>query len=457
MQPTSSKKEIWTMGSYSLLTLSIMVGFMYINAFGTEVLLIPPATLATALLVGRVIDFVVSLFAGAIIEKVKISNKGKNQSWLYVGRWILVITIMGEVVNTSAAPMIVRLAVLTISYAILNSLMNIIQTAYYGLVAVVGGANPANRGAMMVNMSRQSTVVTMVTSFIPFLATNLPFGSWNYFVIAVIFMLPMPWALGKIADCAEGKDMPVDTNSTGAGGVGVKDMVNTVAQNPQLLVLFLAFTILYIGQFTYQANTAYYWMYVAGNFSLMTVASLVSAVVGFVAAIVMPPIGAKLGKKNATSFGFLVFGIGLIVVSYIARINWIWNVIGMAVTMFATYTYMPYVATLFLDCGEYYLWKTGKDTRAIAAGIASPPMKIGMALGGSLGGYLLASTGFVAGGAFDVTKEWIGKFMNVTFMIPGFIYIAAGLVMLFLYKITDADAAKYAQENAERAAQAAQQ
>ena len=36
MQPTSSKKEIWTMGTYSLLTLSIMVGFMYLNTFATE-------------------------------------------------------------------------------------------------------------------------------------------------------------------------------------------------------------------------------------------------------------------------------------------------------------------------------------------------------------------------------------------------------------------------------------
>ena len=41
MQVTSSKKEIWTVGSYSLLTLSIMVGYMYLNTFATEVLLIP--------------------------------------------------------------------------------------------------------------------------------------------------------------------------------------------------------------------------------------------------------------------------------------------------------------------------------------------------------------------------------------------------------------------------------
>lgn len=75
MQPTSSKKEIWTMGAYSLLTLSIMVGFMYLNTFATEVLKIPAATLATALLIAKVCDFVVSLFCGVIIEKSSWAKK----------------------------------------------------------------------------------------------------------------------------------------------------------------------------------------------------------------------------------------------------------------------------------------------------------------------------------------------------------------------------------------------
>ena len=79
MNVTSSKKEIWTIGSYSLLTLAIMVGFMYLNTFATEVLLVPAGALATALLIAKTIDFIVSLFAGAIIEKVKIGKKGKNQ------------------------------------------------------------------------------------------------------------------------------------------------------------------------------------------------------------------------------------------------------------------------------------------------------------------------------------------------------------------------------------------
>ncbi len=306
MGVTSSKKEIWTMGTYSLLTLSIMVGFMYLNTFATEVLLIPATTLATALLVAKVCDFCVSLFAGMIIEKVKISDKGKNQSWLYMGRWVLAITIMLEVCNTTMAPVVVRVAVLAVSYTILNCLMNVIQTAYYGVLAAVAGPNPANRNAMTVNMTRQMTVVTLICSSIPTLVTVLPFGSWNYFVVAVVFMLPMPWALGNIAKAADGKDAPVDKNATGANQVSVGDMVNTMFKNPQLMVLFLAQTVLYVGQYIYQANYTYYFIYVVGDFTKLSVASFCSAIVGLIAAMIMPKVGAKMGKKRSC-----VFGIGL--------------------------------------------------------------------------------------------------------------------------------------------------
>lgn len=453
MEITSSKKEIWTMGSYSLLTLAIMVGFMYLNTFATEVLVIPAGTLAVALGVAKLLDFCFSLFAGAIIEKVKIGKTGKNQSWLYLGRWILAVSIMAEVCNTSAAPLIVRVAVLSVSYTVLNCLMNILQTAYYGVLAAVAGPNMANRNAMTINMTRQSTVITIICSFIPTFVTVLPFGNWNYFIVAFVFMLPMPFALGAIAKCADGKDVPVGATGS-VNQVGIGDMFGTLLKNPQMLVLFLVFTILYIAQFTYQANYTYYFIYVVGDFTKMTLATLINAFVGFLAAMVMPKLGAKLGKKMSCVFGFLMMSVALILVSFFGAPNGIPNltayIIIMSLLMAGTYTWMPYMVVLFLDAGEYFLYKTGKDTRAIAAGLASPPMKIGMTVGNTLGLALLSAIGFVSGGAFEISVTWIANFMRVTFMLPGLIYLAAAIIMLLFYKISDKDAAMYAQANAEK-------
>ena len=428
MQPTSSKKEIWTMGTYSLLTLSIMVGFMYLNTFATEVLKIPAATLATALLIAKILDFIVSLFCGVIVEKVKLGKKGKNQSWLYYGRWILAVSIMLEVANTSTAPMIVRVVVLGVSYAVLNCLMNIIQTSYYGIVAVVAGPNPANRNAMTINMIRQNTVVMLICSFIPTLVTKLPFGSWNYFIVALVFMLPMPWALGNISR------------------VSIKDMLESLFKNPQLLALFISFTVLQIGMFMYQANYTYYWLYVIGDFTKLTLATLAASLVGVVAAMFMPKIGTKIGKKWSCVAGFTLFGLGLVGVNLMGAQHWVWYIIFMSFGTCGTYIYSSFQVTMYLDCGEWYLNKTGKDMRTIAIGLASPPMKIGMALGGTIGLYLLGATGYVAG--FTPDEAWVKSFMFICWIVPAIIYFAAAAIMAFFYKITDAEAARCAQENA---------
>lgn len=453
MEVTSTKKEIWTMGSYSLLTLAIMVGFMYINTFATEVLLIPVETVALSLGVAKFIDFCFSLFAGAIIEKVKIGKTGKNQSWLYLGRWILAVAIMLEVCNTSSAPLVVRVAVLAVSYTILNCLMNIIQTAYYGVVAAVAGSNMANRNAMTINMTRQSTIITVICAFIPALVTKCPFGNWNYFVVALIFMIPMPIALGKIAKCADGKDVPVGATEN-VHQVSAGDMIGTIFKNPQMLVLFIVFSVYYTGQYLYQANYTYYFIYIMGDFGLLTVVTLINAGLGVVAAAVMPKLSKKVGKKMAFVIGFSISGIGLLITSLLGAMNGhgtlIGYIVGMSIMLFGTYTWMPFMVIVFLDAGEYYLYKTGKDTRAIAAGLASPPMKIGMTLGNTVGLMLLGATGFVSGGGFDVTPQWISSYMRVTFMLPAIIFFASAIIMLIFYKITDADAAKYAKENMEK-------
>ena len=441
-QVTSSKKEIWTMGSYSLLTLSIMIGFMYLNQFCTEVLKTPPEALAVALGIGKAIDFIVSLFAGAIIEKVKLGNKGKNQEWLNKGRFILAVAIAFEVFPTPG-PVFLKLLVVTVAYAILNSLMNILQTAYYGVVAAVAGPNPANRQAMNVMMSRQATVVTLITSFIPMLVTKLAFGQWNYFVVGVVFMIPMVFALGAIAKCADGKDVPV-----GAAGeahqVTVADMFRAMVENKFLLALFIVHTVQYIGQFIFQGLNAYYWIYVVGDFSMMTYSNLVGGVAGFVAAMIVPGFASKLGKRKAVTIGYFILPVIYICMGLMGR-NWMGMMVITGLSFFGVYMYMPFLMLLYMDAAEWHFNKTGKDTRGIAVGLASPPMKIGMLLGGTIGLSLLGKIGLPAPGA--VTDAWVSSFMKITYWVPAGFYLCMAILFMLFYRLSDEEAARCAQEN----------
>ena len=443
-QVTNTKKEIWTIALYSLNTLAIMVGFMYLNTFATEVLKVPATSLATALLIAKTIDFMVSLFSGAIIEKVKLlPGKGKNQQWLLVGRWILAVCIAVEVFPTQG-PVWLRLLVMSVAYTILNSLMNILQTAYYGVMGVVAGPNPANRQAMTVNMTRLSTVIALITAFIPTLVTKLPYGRWNYFVVAVAFMLPMPFAFGAIGRLADGKDLPV-----GEGGavrqISPKDMISALTENKYLLALFVTNTVLNIGTYITSGIGSYYWIYVAGNFSLMTVASLVGSIAGFFAAMVMPKLGQKLGKRKAITIGYFIGPCVNLLVGIFGRFSWYYVIAGRVLSTFIMYSYSPFVMLMYMDAGEWHFNKTGKDTRGIVMGLASPPMKIGMAVGGTIGLWLLAGTGYQAG--FVPTPEWVSSYMLAAYIIPACVALVAACIFLIFYRLSDEEATRCAQEN----------
>ncbi|KPU42815.1 putative symporter YjmB [Oxobacter pfennigii] len=97
--------------------------------------------------------------------------------------------------------------------------------------------------------------------------------------------------------------------------------------------------------------------------------------------------------------------------------------------------------------GEYGFYKTGKDYRATTTGLYTIPAKTGFALSGAISGFGLAVIGYAA--VMTVTPEFINNFMWILWGIPAASYALAGLIMLFGYKIADADAAKYATANAE--------
>lgn len=170
------------------------------------------------------------------------------------------------------------------------------------------------------------------------------------------------------------------------------------------------------------------------------------SLVGVVAAMFMPKLGTKLGKKWSCVAGFVLFGLGLVGINLMGAQHWVWYIIFMSFGTCGTYIYSSFQVTMYLDCGEWYLNKTGKDMRTIAIGLASPPMKIGMALGGTIGLYLLGATGYVAG--FTPDDAWIKSFMFICWIVPAIIYFAAAAIMAFFYRITHEEAARCAQENA---------
>lgn len=81
-----SGKQVNLYGFYLFTSsLAAMVQMTYLTIFMTDELKIDTAIVATTLLIARIIDFIIGVICGGIIEKVRMPW-GKYRSWLLVVR-----------------------------------------------------------------------------------------------------------------------------------------------------------------------------------------------------------------------------------------------------------------------------------------------------------------------------------------------------------------------------------
>lgn len=432
--------------------LAVMLPMSYFNLFMTDNLLISAAAVGTLLLASRIIDFVVGLIAGGVVEKARFKS-GKFRPWLNFIKWVVLISICLHFLDTTGLPMFARIIICMVGYIGLNCSMNFVTLSQFGLMALIAGPSMEKRNILSMRYSQALAAGSIVVSAsaLPVIKFLTPYiGNSNaYLLVAAVLAAVLFAATITFSNTAKAYDKPQEADSPG-GAVSVKDMVSSVVTNGQLLTVILSWTLFYIATFIMNGIMAHYFSYVLGNILFMSISMTVSGAFGFIAALIAPKIGVKLGKKNAMVSGLLLYAFGSLAITVFAGGSYIvYTVLGCANSFFM-YMFQGFNVNYMLDAGEYGYHKTGKDNRTVAMSMMNIPMKIGMALGGSIGLFGLSFIGFEAG--MSVTTDFIDKFMWLLGGGPAIFAVLAALVMLFCYKISDVDAARYAEENAKKAA-----
>jgi Na+/melibiose symporter-like transporter len=473
--------EVIRYSSYGLLTaITAALPMSYFTAFQTEGLGWTAALATTVLLIPRAIDFIFGFIAGGIIAKTNL-KWGKYRSWFVVGAWIMFAGIVMMFINTRALPLPGQVAVSALGYTFQNVPMNFILTAQYGIMMLMGGASMDDRIKLSVTNTRFAMIGTLASSagLVPALAAlTKVFGAnpdnpnWYhpnaYMVVGIVSAFL--FLMGATAMISVSKDY--DKPGTGAGGptLSVKDILQGVASNDQLLTYTLVSTITSIIRFAILPLGVFYYMYVLQNMMLMPIGMTIATLFGVVATMIGPVIGKKIGKKRALQAGLVITIVDSTLIALLAgntsaiaggiQAGFVIYVALSCVTAIGNNLWMGYGGNYFVDAGEYGLWKTGKDNRAVAMGLGSPPIKVALIVGGALGGYVLHAIGYRPGMGIPGGPAFPANFTRSFMMLLGGMPAAFSLLGLIIFslgwKITDADAAKYAKENMERAMSAAE-
>jgi GPH family glycoside/pentoside/hexuronide:cation symporter len=427
----------------------------YLNIFITDNLLISAALMGTILTSSRIIDFFISAISGGIIEKVKL-KWGKYRSWVLISKYVSLISLSVLFLNTGSLPLEAKCAIIIIAYLGLNLSMNFVGTATFGIMALMAGPSMEDRSRLSIRQTQLMAVgqILISASAIPFLNLMSPaVGQTNaYTVLAVLAALILFYGMQVMGKVAKPYDVPA---ASGGGpealSVTVKDMVKAVLTNDQMLKYMVADFCMKTGSFGISGIAAYYFIYILGNFNYMAIAMTIITGFSFFASLVCPGIGIRLGKKRAMVIGLLVSTLSSAGIALFGHLG-LPVYIGISfITMLGNYLYVGFGVNYILDCGEYDLWKTGKDNRTVLMSLFNLPMKLGFLVGGAVGAFGLALIGYQSGMDPLAVPGFVRNFMLILGGVPALLYALGALIFGVGYKITDADAARYARENAERA------
>ncbi len=425
--------------------------------FMTEYLGISAAAMATAMLITKLMDYLVSIFAGSIIEKTHSKKYGKYALWLRITTFTLFFGALFQLVNTTGliSSPIARLLFVSIFYCCLHFGMNFRATSQGGLLQRMAGPSMEDRKRLNARMGQFSMAVTIISG-----ATTIPmiqffgktFGEANGYaamvlIFGVVFLLLSFFMLFPIMNKYDPPRDRAEISKTPSIG----QMFKSIITNKQMVIMFLISTSMTVGTQVYTPLMAYYFKVVTGNLSGMTLVLTLQGVCAFLFSLVAPSIAKKVGKK-----GTLIFSSGLFIVCYLGiflfALKYHWAMILFAcLIQCANAIYRCFSTNYFLDCGEYGYYTTGQDNRTMALTVMNWPIKIGFLAGGAAVGYGLTLIGYTQG--MEITAAFANKFMALFGLLPASFLVITFLLSLFAYKLTDEQAEFYAAENVKREAE----
>jgi glucuronide carrier protein len=226
-------------------------------------------------------------------------------------------------------------------------------------------------------------------------------------------------------------------------------------QNKALLVLCGTSVIFLVGWFSLQTVTIYYARDVLGNAGLYVVLVVVQTAGIFAAALLVPGLVARIGKKRVYQALGAIAVLSAIAVAFapastpaIAIVAFAFLGIGLGGVNTVSFA-------LQADTVEYGEWKTGSRTEGATYSIFSFTRKVGQALGAAAASYTIGLGGYVAGAASQPDSAETA--IRVASGLVPAVFILAAIAAVSAYPLTEARFREIVREVAQRRAARAEE
>lgn len=435
-----SKKSIFSYGLGDMAS-QLVWSFVgtYLTVYYMDVVGLAPLAVSTILMVAKIWDAVNDPMMGGIAERTH-TKWGRFRPYILFGAPFLalfsVLTFTAPFGNGTAG--IIWATFTYIGAGMLYTLVNI----PYGAMAGVMTTHDSDRNKLNsirgIGMQCGMLIINFASSLILVKIsgnTEQITGS-SYTIVAIIFAiisLPMFFMVFK-----NSKEVIMPKTSTEK--ISIAKNLKIIVSNKYLMIIVISMLLQMTGNMGRIGIMAFYVRDCLGNFALMallmTLPSIGSIIGNIIAPFLIRHFGAH-GKRNVLIASLVGKGIGLIWIFLTPFDNIPMVVAGQAFFAITGFGF-PSTLSMVADAIDYQDLKTGVRSDGVAYAFYGLATKVGNALGGSIGVMLMAAFGYVSGA--EITAAAQNGINMAANLVPGIAFIAAGLIPLVFWKMTDKEA-----------------
>lgn len=337
----------------------------YLNVYYTDVLKLTSVWggvfLTVFPIISKIVDAITNLVMGYLIDHTH-TVQGKARPWLLLSAPLLTITgiLLFAVPSASTT---VQVIWVMLSYNLFYSFAYTIFNMSHNLMVPLSTRDTTQRGGLSVfnqiaTIMMSGILVALIFPMVIMPAIGVDKHKW-IILMSVLSIMALPLTLLEYYYTKE--RVTAETQEKTTDSVSFKTQLKAIFTDKYMIIIYLYFLIYTFGSSIKNMSLVYFCNYVHGTYNDGKTQTLLSVIGGIpmgIGIFAVWPIAKKIGKRNATLAGFILYSIG-------SAICWMFskNLTIMLIGQFiknigglpCAYVFMA----LFADALDHLEWKTG--------------------------------------------------------------------------------------------------
>ncbi len=419
-------------------TFTLVSSFLMI--FYTNVWGIDPKLVGGLFFLSRIIDAFTDVGMGTIVDKFPGNKDGKFRPFIKWGA--IPVAIAGFLLFQSGLkdlPMGTKIVIMYATYILWGSLCYTFINIPYGSMASAITSDADQRTELSTFRTLGATVAGLVIGFVtPYLIyqkvpgqadilleNRFPLVAGIYGILAIISYFIC------YSFCTERVD--IERESAGPKENALKGIGNVINKRSLLSIIVVSICLL-LGMLLVGSMNIYVYSTYFQDTTGMALAGLCGTVPMLFTAPMAMKLGQNIGKKEASSIGLIGAGITYFILFILKLENMYLFLAGTVIAYIFLGIFNTLTWAMITDVIDDLEIKNGVRDDGKVYAIYSFARKLGQAFAGGLGGFAVASVGYVAGAATQTAEVALGIY-NVATLIPAIALGLGGLVVFLIYPL----------------------